>query len=337
MPDNSSAVTAILVAVLIVLLVILIGGGLFVLFMSYTDKLFKKIFRRPKPLPQVDRSPKKIDRSTIIGRGKNWFYTYRTEWLSVRVKAFDDTPLSAYFRPSSDRSCRNIAIFVHGYNEHPAEMAAYAKLLMKKIQCHCLIVHQRAHGISGGRDYTYGLKESVDLETWFEFARSRIGPNCRIYVVGRGTGATAALLAAEQDGFCPNVCGIIADSPAESLTAILKAVAHKESSMKPEAFIYRIRQLASKRFGFDINMCDCALYAGRIKVPVLLFQGGDDDVCLPSGTRNIYDNMRCKKRMVVIDSAKHLMAYEAAQATYEREVQKFIESCVMRLVKIGAL
>ena len=107
--------------------------------------------------------------------------------------------------------------------------------------------------------------------------------------------------------------------------------------MKPEAFIYRIRQLASKRFGFDINMCDCALYAGRIKIPVLLFQGGDDDVCLPSGTRNIYDNMRCKKRMVVIDSAKHLMAYEAAQATYEREVQKFIESCVMRLVKIGAM
>ncbi|MBQ5423293.1 MAG: alpha/beta hydrolase, partial [Clostridiales bacterium] len=120
-------------------------------------------------------------------------------------------------------------------------------------------------------------------------------------------------------------------------TALLKAVAHKESSMKPEAFIYRIRQLASKRFGFDINMCDCALYAGRIKVPVLLFQGGDDDVCLPSGTRNIYDNMRCKKRMVVIDSAKHLMAYEVAQATYEREVQKFIESCVMRLVKIGAV
>ena len=337
MSDNGSGVTAILIAVLIVLILILVGGVLFALFLSFSDKIFKKLFKRPKPLPQVDRSPQKIDRSTIFGRGKNWFYTYRTEWLSVRVKAFDDTPLSAYFRPSADRSCRNIAIFVHGYNEHPAEMAAYAKLLMKKIQCHCLIVHQRAHGISGGRDYTYGLKESVDLETWFEFARSRIGPNCRIYVVGRGTGATAALLAAEQEGFCPNVCGIIADSPAESLTALLKAVAHKESSMKPEAFIYRIRQLASKRFGFDINMCDCALYAGRIKVPVLLFQGGDDDVCLPSGTRNIYDNMRCKKRMVVIDSAKHLMAYDAAQATYEREVQKFIESCVMRLVKIGAV
>ena len=337
MPTDLAISTPFLITILAVVMLLLAGGAFFAVYVSFCDRLFKRIFHRPRPIPQVDRSPMEIDRSTIFGRGKNWFYTYRTEWLSVRVKAFDDTPLSAYFRPSADRSCRNIAIFVHGYNEHPAEMAAYAKLLMKKIQCHCLIVHQRAHGISGGRDYTYGLKESVDLETWFEFARNRIGPNCRIYVVGRGTGATAALLAAEQEGFCPNVCGIIADSPAESLTALLKAVAHKESSMKPEAFIYRIRQLASKRFGFDINMCDCALYAGRIKVPVLLFQGGDDDVCLPSGTRNIYDNMRCKKRMVVIDSAKHLMAYEVAQATYEREVQKFIESCVMRLVKIGAV
>ncbi len=108
MSDNGSGVTAVLVAVLIVLIIILVGGVLFALFLSYTDKIFKKLFTRPRPLPQVDRSPKKIDRSTINGRGKNWFYTFHNEWLGVRTNTFDGCRLSGYYRPSSDSTCRNM-------------------------------------------------------------------------------------------------------------------------------------------------------------------------------------------------------------------------------------
>ena len=41
--------------------------------------------------------------------------------------------------------------------------------------------------------------------------------------------------------------------------------------------------------------------------------------------------------MVIVNNAKHMECYEKSQAMYEREVQKFIESCVVRLVKIGRL
>ncbi|MCI1264746.1 MAG: hypothetical protein LKG18_07480 [Saccharofermentans sp.] len=326
-----------LAAILVPAILLLAGGAFAVAMNSYCDKLFAKIYRRPRPLPQVDRSPKSIDQSTIFGRGRNWFYTYRNEWLNVSMHSFDGTALSAYFRPSSDRSCRNMVILIHGYNEQPSQMAAYAKLLMKKVQCNCLILHMRSHGMSGGKYFTYGLRESVDLEPWFEFTRKRLGDNCRIYICARGIGATAALLAAQQPGFCPNVCGIIADSPASSLTGVLRSAAAEEYHMRPDFFLYRIRKLTSKRFGFDINMCDCALNAGKIKVPVLIFEGGDDHITVPSEVRGIYDNLRSAKRMIVVDGAGHLESYERAQALYEKEVQKFIESCVVRLVKIGRL
>ena len=337
MPDNSSAVTAILVAVLIVLLVILIGGGLFVLFMSYTDKFFKRIFRRPKPLPQVDRSPKKIDRSTIIGRGKNWFYTFHNEWLGVRVTSFDGCKLSGYYRPSSDSTCRNMVILVHGYDESPAEMAAYARLMMRKVQCHCLITHMRGHGMSGGKNFTWGLMESVDLDAWYEFTKRRLGNNCRIYLVARGAGATACLLAAQQKEFERCVCGIIADSPMSSLNAFLRNNLPNSTKLPPEWLIGSIRKSAQRQFGFDINRCDAATHASSIKIPVLIFQGGEDEVTTPSDTREIYDNLRCRKRMVIVNNAKHMECYERSQAMYEREVQKFIESCIVRLVKIGRL
>ena len=337
MPSNLSINLGILIAIFVVIILLCAAGAVLAFFNSFCENAFKKIFCRPKPLPQVDRSPKNIDRSTIFGRGRNWFYTYRNEWLNVSVRAFDGAPLAAYFRPSSDRACRNMVIFIHAYDEHPSEMGAYAKLMMSKVQCHALILHMRAHGMSEGKFFTYGLRESVDLNAWFEFTRKRLGPDCRIYICGRGIGATSALLAAQQPGFCPNVCGIIADSPAESLVSLIRCESAKMYRMRPDMFIYRIRKLASKRFGFDINMCDCAINAGKIQVPVLIFEGGDDDVTLPSGVRAIYENMRCSKRMVVVDTAKHLESYEKAQAKYEREVQKFIESCVTRLVKIGRL
>ena len=66
-------------------------------------------------------------------------------------------------------------------------------------------------------------------------------------------------------------------------------------------------------------MCDCALNAGKIKVPVLIFEGGDDHITVPSEVRGIYDNLRSAKRMIVVDGAGHLESYERAQALYEKE------------------
>ena len=337
MSDSSSSFTAVLVAVLIVLVLVLLGGLLFAMFVKYTDMVFNRIFKRPKPQPQVDRSPKKIDRSTITGRGKNWFYTFRNEWLNVRATSFDGCKLNAYYRPSYDRTCRNMVILVHGYDESPAEMAAYARLMQRKVQCHSIITHMRGHGMSGGKDFTWGLMESVDLDTWINFTKRRLGNNCRIYLVARGAGATACLLAAQQKEFDPCVCGIIADSPMASLTGFLKTTLPKSTKISPDWIIGRVRKLASNKFGFDINRCDVTDHASSIRVPVLIFQGGEDDVTVPSSTRDIYDNLRCRKRMVIVNNAKHLECYEKSQAMYEREVQKFIESCIKRLVKIGRL
>lgn len=337
MPDKDTTVTVILVAVLVVFIILLVCGGLLMMFFSYTDKVFNKLFNRPKPLPQVDRSPKKIDRSTLMGRGKNWFYTFRNEWIGVRTTSFDGCKLSGYYRPSSDSTCRNMVILVHGYDESPAEMAAYARLMMRKVQCHCIITHMRGHGMSGGKNFTWGLMESVDLDTWFAFTKRRLGPNCRIYLVGRGAGATACLLAAQQKRFEPNVCGIIADAPMTSLPSFLKTTLPQSTKINPDWIIGRVRKLASRKFGFDINRCDASTHAGSIKVPVLIFQGGEDEVTPPSVTRDIYDNLRCRKRMVIVNNAKHNECYERSQAMYEREVQKFIESCLARLAKIGRL
>ena len=122
-----------------------------------------------------------------------------------------------------------------------------------------------------------------------------------------------------------------------SLTSFLKTTLPQSTRINPDWIIGSIRKRAQKEFGFDINRCDAAAHASSIKVPVLIFQGGEDEITKPTDTREIYDNLRCRKRMVIVNNAKHMDCYEKSQAMYEREVQKFIESCIVRLVKIGRL
>lgn len=334
----SLAMSTLTFVLIIAAVVLVLGVGLYILiFINTTKKLYHKTFDRRKPIPQVDRSPMKIDQSTIYGRGLAWFYTNRMEFINVRIKSFDGTPLCGYYRPSADRSTRNCVILVHGYNEHPANMACYAKLFLTKFQCHVLIIHQRAHHMSGGKVCTYGLRESVDLDYWIKFMKARAGGGARIYLMGRSVGALTCLLAAAQKTIDQNVCGIIADCPGSSLTGLMRVSASKRFRRDPAPFIKRIRQLALKNLKIDIDRCDIVSIAYKIKVPVLIFQCGEDNIAPPGMQVEIFDALRCPKRMVMVESAGHLEAYDKATAMYEREVGKFIETCVVRLVKNGMM
>ena len=327
-----------LVIAILVVVVVLIAAGLYLFFQhTMTEKMYHKIFDRRKPVPQADRSPMKIDQSTIYGRGLAWFYTNRMEFLNIRIKSFDGTSLCGYYRPSADRSTRNCVILVHGYNEHPALMACYARLLMRKMQCHVLIIHQRAHHMSGGNVSTYGLMESVDLDCWIKFMKQRAGAGARIYLMGRSMGANTCLLAAAQKNLDPNVCGVIADCPGDSLMGVLEVSFKKHYKGDVNSYLRRIRKLAIKRLNIDIERADVAAIAHHIKVPVLIFQSGEDNICPPRMQVRIFDALKCPKRMVMVDHAGHMEAYDKAPAMYEREVAKFIETCVVRLVKMGMM
>ena len=330
--------TTTIIVIIAVVLFFALAGALFLAYIGYCRKLYARIFRRRKPVPKVDRSPSSIEQETIFGRGMNWFYSNRNEYLNVRIDSFDKTKLSGYYRPSSDRECRSAVILLHGYDEHPAQMAAYAKLMMRQIQCHVLITHMRAHRMSGGKYCTFGLYESVDLMRWIEFIKRQAGADIRIFIVGRSMGAVTALLASQQQDFPENVAGIIADCPYESLDRVLRdisAKSHPHLNMTP--FLHTVNRFVNKNLGFDMDRCDCVENVGRTKCPVLFFAGGRDDICGPDGVRHIYDNVRTPKRLVVVDHAEHLMCYDRATAVYEREVRKFIENCVVRLVSRGKM
>ncbi len=325
------------VTILVCVLVLLLGALLYLGYLRFTKKLFTTIFKRPEPMPKVDRSPSKIDQSTIFGRGRNWFYTNRNEYLNVRIDSFDKVKLSGYFRPSHDRTTKFAVLCLHGYNEHPSEMSAYARLMMKQIECHVLVAHQRAHAMSGGKYTTYGVYESVDITKWIDFLKMQVGNDVKIFIVGRSMGAVAALLAAAQPDFSNNVAGIIADCPYDKLENVLTEAAKRRYNNEMKFPLTTVDKIVHKNLGFHISSCDASVNADHIRVPVLIFAAGDDTIAPPEGARHIYDNIRVPKRLVMVDHSKHCMCYNDTPAIYEKEVRKFVEECVFRLVSQGKM
>ena len=323
--------------VLLALLPILVTCLIVLGYVSFCSKAFRYVFGRKEPIPKVDRSPVKIDQNTVFGRGKNWFYTTRGEYLNVRIDSFDGTKLSGYFRPAADRSSRFAIILLHAYDEHPTETAAYARLMMHQIKCHVLIAHERAHQMSGGRYCTYGIYESVDLMRWIGFIKRQVGEDARIFIVGRGMGATAALLAAAQNDFPSDVAGIIADSPLADLESYVGYRLKQKYGMNLPMVVNTLNKRFTEKLNAGFSAGDVIHAAPKIRVPVLMFSGADDEVTTPESIRAIYDDLRCQKRMLAVDRASHLMAYDKAPARIEREVRTFIEHCVVRLVSIGKM
>lgn len=330
------SLTAIYIILVVIFLVILAGAAT-LLYFAFAREIFIKTFKRKEPQPATDRSPNEIDQSDAIGKGRNWFYTHRMEFFNVQCNAIDGIKLAGYYRRAYDRDCKNVVILLHGYNEHLSMNGAAAKLFMSKIQCHILIPHERAHCMSGGRFFSYGLYESVDLNSWIEYARKMAGPDCRIYVYGRCMGGVAALLAAQQPDFSSNVAGIVVDSPYATFEEPLIALGKRRYKVDI-SFLYKwVKVCVQKNYHFDIDACNCSIHAADIRVPVLMFHGEADHIVDPKHSRRIYDAIVAPKRLVVIPNADHLQAYNQAPVIYEREVEKFIEQCVVRLVKLGRM
>ena len=313
--------------VFIVAGVLLILGGTALAVYIIALKAYHRIFDRPASRPPYDKSPLKIDQSTLFGKGKNWFYTNRMDFIDLQITSFDRIKLAGYYRPSDNKKSRTIMILIHGWRDHPSDMGAYAQMLLQETDCHILIPHLRAHGMSQGRFIGYGIYDSQDIVSWVRFMERQLGTSLKIILYGRSMGATTALLAAASRKLPVSVAGIIADSPFSSLENQLMNTFRYKYHIRGRLFVKLIGRIARIRIGFPIKRASVLPVASRIKIPVLMFHSAEDTFVLPEMSEEIYDRLACPKRLVIVEKAKHIMGFDASPFKYADEVRKFLKVC----------
>ena len=244
----------------------------------------------------------------------------RYPWEDVAIKSVDDIPLRGryyHFREGAP-----LLILCHGYRSNALRDCCGAHMLARKLGYNALVIHQRAHGESGGKTITFGIREREDVVKWTEYARQRFGADTPILLFGLSMGAATVLMGCAE-GYPDNVRGIIADSPYSSPADIIKKVC-KDEGYPP--FLYAFTALGARIFGgFRLGRCTALEAVRHSNIPILLIHGEDDRMVPCDMSRKIADACPARCSIVTIPGAGHGLGYMTDPPAYERAVMEFLD------------
>ena len=274
-------------------------------------------------------------------------FTAHIKWLlgnvngaQVDVSHVEKIPFQRIFIESRDeitlagkyyhfREHAPLILFFHGYHGTALRDGNGILSYAKNNGYNILLVDQRAHGKSGGRCITFGIKERYDCLDWIRYANRRFGDHTPIILAGISMGASTVLMASDL-GLPANVKGIMADCPYSEPKEILKKVMIQ---MKyPVNVTYTAVRLGGKFFGkFDIEEHSALESMKNCYVPVLFIHGDEDELVPYEMSKDCYEAcVSSEKRHVVVKGAAHGMSYCVDKALYEKEVEDFLNKVVVK-------
>ncbi len=241
------------------------------------------------------------------------------EYQEARILARDGVPLHGrYYAVCEDAPTH---ILLHGYRGSYQDMCGCFKIA-KELGHNVLIVNQRAHGKSGGRVITFGVRERRDCVDWARFITEK-SPDSPIVLWGISMGAATVLMASSLD-LPREVVGVIADCPYTSADAIIRTVCRRNLRLPPTLAMPLVRLSAWLYGGFLLSDGNALAAVRQARVPVL-FIHGDVDALVPCAmSRELAAVCGSRSTLVTVPAADHGIAYMTAPAAYTCAVNVFL-------------
>lgn len=252
-----------------------------------------------------------IDKSTKIMEN--------TQCEFVTAQSHDGLELHGRFYAVAENA--PVIIVFHGYRGPTLRDCAGGFSLGLKMNYNVLAVDQRAHGKSGGRVISFGIKERYDCLTWIEYVRKRFGADTPVILCGVSMGAATVLMSASLN-LPKNVRGIIADCPYSSPSAIIRRVSGQMGY--PPALAYPFIWLGALLYGgFILNQCDAVRAVRMTDIPILLIHGEDDRFVPCDMSKEIYAGCADHAQLHTFPDAGHGLCYIIDPPHYEKICQDF--------------
>lgn len=262
--------------------------------------------RREEPDWESEEALKKTmyaEFAESIPRANRWLRDHGAE--DVQITSFDGLTLRGQWLPA-ENPIATIILF-HGYRSHHLQDFAAIYGFYHSIGLNLLLVRQRAHGESGGKYITFGVKERRDALSWIDFHNRTHGVD-NVFLGGMSMGASTVLFAAGEE-LPPNVRGITADcgfsSPAEILSHIIK----KDFHLPPKPVLPMMEVWARLLGGFSFYECSSRDTLARAKVPILFIHGKADTFVPASMSERGFAACAAEKELHLIEGAGHGRSY----------------------------
>lgn len=279
---------------------------------------FARSGRRQSPARQVPEGPEFDPYREEMLENIDKVLAAPYEWIQIR--SGDGTPLVG--KLYRGRAGAPLILFFHGYRSTAERDGSGGFQLCREKGWHVLMADQRAHGESGGRTITFGVREREDCLAWAREMAGRMEPGTPIFLWGISMGAATVLMAAELD-LPESVKGIAADCGYDTPEGILKETLRRRHW--PVGPLYRLTDLGARLFGGFSPREASALEAVRhARVPILLVHGEADPTVPCEMARAIQAACASPVTLVTVPRAGHGVSWYVDLPAYREALERFV-------------
>ena len=304
--------------VLIIALCLIFAAVVLYLAYFFTFRVTERLTATPHTIPPSEQYTPYIKQIH-----ENVDFLLSLEYESVSIKSFDGLNLHAKYY--NLREGAPIVMMFHGYRSNGFRDANGGFRICVQKGYNVLIVDQRAHGKSGGKALTFGIKERFDVKEWVKWAQDRFGKT-PIALIGVSMGATSVLLASELQ-LPDTVKAIIADCsftcPADIIKKVIKQMRLPVSVLFPVVWL-------SARIFANIDICSVSTTKAvqNTNIPILYIHGDDDRFVPCEMSRLAHKHTKSPTQIVIVKGAAHGMSYYYDTDLYKTSVCEFLEKYI---------
>jgi alpha-beta hydrolase superfamily lysophospholipase len=238
-------------------------------------------------------------------------------YQTIQLSTSDGISIDTWYSTVPDP--KGCVIFFHGLSVNKSFLEGEASVF-RQWGFNVLLVDFRAHGRSGGKYTSLGVKETDEVEKAFQLVRSK--GNAKIILYGASLGAGVCIKAVAEGKAKPDA--IIADMPFENLHDHFRSRA-RLLGFPSEPFATLVTMWIGIERGYNAFNHDVAEYAKKVTCPVLVEWGEHDRILSRSEVEKVYSSLgSLNKQMLIYPNADHESFLGVDPNTWQKEVQAFI-------------
>ncbi len=241
----------------------------------------------------------------------------------LRIRSGDGLTLAATYWPGRKPDSPAV-LLLHGVRASRGSTAPTAAWL-SGLGYAALTVDFRGHGQSDMAERSFGLRESSDARSAFEWLerRQRGAP---VAVIGNSLGGAAALLG--PSGPLPADALVLQAVYPDIRRAIRNRIADRLTAV-PARLLEPLLSFQSKpRFGIMPGEISPLEAVRRYRGPVFVIGGGEDRYTPPGETRALFDAAPGPKSLWLVPGRDHAAIGELADEAYRRRIARFLERTI---------
>jgi fermentation-respiration switch protein FrsA (DUF1100 family) len=289
-----------------------ISGGLLTalaLWYVISDCMVEALLSKDKSIAVASYTSIAAEAASLIENSERWEFTAQD---SVRLAA-------AVCRQEKDS--RLWAIIIHGYSSCKEDMNAYLKAYYLR-GYNVLLPDLRCHGESGGELTGMGWIDRLDIIGWTHKILKE-DSNAEVVLHGVSMGAATALMSSGEK-LSNNVKAIISDCAFTGVWDVFQWQISKNFLKHNAALLYGGSLVTYLKAGYSWQEASALNQVKKSRTPTLFIHGSADPVVPVSMAYELYNAASCKKKLMIVEGAKHAGCLNTDRDKYWLEVFNFI-------------